>query len=142
MTTGIPNFSPLTQPWRELGEIYRRICALRSQGRETDARAVEEGDFAAALAAMREQSGAEPENEERLQAVLAAEEDRVVNATALAELLVPLLAERFGLRPAAPVAPSLIPRAAKGMAPAAVPSVADFIDDMLAQDRARRPQLS
>ena len=95
-----------------------------------------------ALAAMRERSGAEPENEERLQTMRAVEEDRVVNATALAELLVPLLAERFGLRPVAPEAPRPAPRPAKGMAPAAVPSVADFIDDMLAQERARRPQLS
>lgn len=142
MTTGIPNFSLLTQPWRELGEIYRRICALRAQGRETDARAVEEGDFAAAVTALRERSGPGPENEERLQAVLAVEENRVVDATALAELLIPLLAERFRLQPVAIAAAAASPRPAKRPAPAAAPSVADFIDDMLAQERAARPRLS
>lgn len=141
LTTGIPNFPLLAQPWRELGEIYRRICSLRTQGRETDALALEQGGFVAALKAVRVHSTPGPETEERLQTVLAAEESRVADADALADLLMPLLVKHLRNAPlaAAPVPQS---RPAKTSAAAEAPSVADFIDDMLAQERAARPRPS
>jgi hypothetical protein len=142
LTTGIPNFSSLAQPWRELGEIYRRICSLRAQGRPADARALEEGDFATALAAIRVDAGPGPETEERVQTVLAAEEDRVADAGALAELLLPLLAQHLRNAPIAEAPPAARARPVKTSAPHEAPSVADFIDDMLAQERASRPRPS
>jgi hypothetical protein len=141
LTTGIPNFPLLAQPWRELGEIYRRICSLRTQGRETDALALEQGGFAAALTAVRVQSAPGPETEEKVQTVLAAEEGRVADAGALADLLMPLLVQHLRNAPLV-AAPAPRPHPAKPSASAEVPSVADFIDDMLAQERAGRPRPS
>ena len=94
-------------------------------------------------------------------AVLSAEDERVASAVLLAELLVPLLAERLGPRPASSAtAPAIDSRASAvgeeerlathpattvsvppRPADGGVPGIADLIDGMLAQEspRSARP---
>jgi hypothetical protein len=127
----------LEPPWTEVRAICRRICLLRSQGRQTEAQRVEEAELAAA-AAQAEDSDAGPLAEARVKALMAEEAERVAAAIAFADLLAPMLAERLGA-----LAP-LRERAAANPRPD-VPrpgpagesrGIADFIDEMLAQDRA------
>jgi hypothetical protein len=83
---------------------------------------------------------------ERLNAMFATEAERVANAAVLAEILVPMIAEQLrppissGLAapgvsqptvPATPLAP--VPLAPRPAAPRPA-SIADFIDDMIAQE--------
>ena len=68
---------------------------------------------------------------------MAAEENRVADAGALADLLLPLLTQHMRAAPPT-AAPAARRPAAKAADSAEVPSVADFIDDMLAQERAAR----
>jgi hypothetical protein len=122
-------------PWIRLGEVYRRICLLRIEGREADARRVMDSEFADAETAARVACGADPDAESSLRAYLVGEGERVAQAVAFAEVLVPELSRRLsardGAHPAA-AAKAQIPRAAhRGDAP----QVADFIEDMLAQER-------
>ena len=115
--------------------MYRRICLLRIEGREADARRVMDSEFADAETAARVACGADPDAESSLRAYLVGEGERVAQAVAFAEVLVPELSRRLsardGAHPAA-AAKAQIPRAAhRGDAP----QVADFIEDMLAQER-------
>ena len=116
--------------------MYRRICLLRLEGRDDDARRVMDGEFtraeAEALAACR----GEPDGESLLRRFLDGEGERMAMAVALTEVLVPELSQRLSLQAAAPAwagkAPAAAPAAARGGAPA----LADFIDEMLALERA------
>lgn len=92
------------------------------------------------LAAVRTPGDTETGMTERLNAVFATEAERVANAAVLAEMLVPLLSEQFGRMIAPPPLTTQIvtlPAPTVGaVKPAKRPvSVADFIDDMLAQER-------
>ena len=84
---------------------------------------------------------------ERLNAIFAAESERVANAAVLCELLLPVLAEKFHLQAKpptplvaavtlepAPASPPSEPIAEKPAAPRAA-SIADFIDEMIAQEK-------
>jgi hypothetical protein len=124
--------------WIEVGRVHRRVCFLRSEGRAEDASRVEGGELAAAVAEARKTSESEAEADALLEAVIAEDEERVADAIAFAEVLLPMLAEK--LRPSS----TAVARVAEGprqRRPTAgrsgeAPDIADFIDDMLAQDRA------
>jgi hypothetical protein len=129
-------FLPL--PWREAGKIYRRVCLLRSQGRHADAQLVLDADFAGALAVAREGAATEQEADAQCHAMVAAEEERVADAVAMVELLAPMLRDRLPPRTATLASPgrSRIPG---GLVPIGEPSVADFIEQMLEQERGTHP---
>ena len=117
--------------------MYRRVCLLRSEGRSGEAQRMEETELAAAAMQAREASESGPEADARLEALVAGESERVAAAFAFAEVLAPMLSDRLrALSPARAVAgnsgpsrPDIRPaRDARG--------IADYIEEMLAQDRA------
>ena len=133
--------------------IYRQVCLLRARGQLAEAAALETSDLASALSTARLTS---PRNQDEA-SLFAAEDERVATAATLAELLVPLLAERLRseLTPVAAAAPPA-PAASVATrdthrpaetpsspafpttpptAPSTAPSIADFIDGMLVQQR-------
>jgi hypothetical protein len=122
-------------PWIEVGRVYRRICFLRFEGRAGEAQVIEDTEFAEAAAKARGVSTDEFEAESILKGIRAEEEERVAGAIAFAEVLMPMLAKR---------APDVVPARAPAPAPRRAPlpatgesrGIADFIDDMLAQERA------
>jgi hypothetical protein len=130
----------LAQPWAEIGRIYRRICVLRLNGRAAEAGRLHDGEFSAAVEAWRAKNADDPDFSAQLEAQLDAEEERAAEAVALAELLLPLLSDQLGRAPAAAVRPAAAP--ARPAGPRATPGIADFIDEMLAHDRAERPGAS
>ena len=124
-----------------MGAIYRRVCILRSKRRHAEARRIEESELAAALAKVREAFGAEADTEARIASIMSEEEDRVAAAVAFAEILAPMVAEHLGAaapggrRPAAePAARMRTPGR-----PDEERGIADFIEEMLVQDRAGTP---
>ena len=124
-------------PWIEVGRVYRRICFLRSEGLAREARRVEANEFAEAAARARGLAASEPEADSLLRGLMAEEEERVAGAIAFAEVLVPLLARRLSAHAPAPFPHAASPEpgtAAAGRA-GGTRDVADFIDEMLAQDR-------
>jgi hypothetical protein len=138
-----------TSPWGEVALLYRRICVLRARGHSAEADRLYSTEFAQALEAGRSSTEADPDRDNRLQVLLAAEEERVAAAEALAALLAPLLVEQLrGLLPAG--APDLSPArsgepnpftetpvaALVRPAPGTPPAIADLIEGMLAQERA------
>lgn len=121
--------------------IYRRVCVLRAIGHDREAGELERSELSPALDSARAASPAVADAEA---ALFAEEANRVTEARLLAELIAPLLTE--GLRPMLSATPAAVaasalrpplapPRAAPSPA-AGVPSVADLIEGMLAQDRA------
>lgn len=127
--------------------IYRRICLLRATGRTDDAAALANAELTPALTLAR--IAADTEVEESV--LFAQETERVANATLLADLIAPLLAERLRVEMTS-LAPRLSastpsPPAAIGPAPApssrtipdAIPAIADLIDGMLSQQRGAAP---
>jgi hypothetical protein len=129
--------------WDDVRRIYRRVCVLRAKGARDDAAELENTELARVLAAAR-LSELSPD-EEAL--IFRQEADRVANASVLAELLAPLLAEELGaharLAPAAsassptPVTPkpANVPRPAS----AKPPSITDLLDGMLSQETTFNP---
>jgi hypothetical protein len=96
------------------------------------AQAIEDTELAGAVEAAR---GTGPDAESILEALLAEERERVAGAVAFAEVLVPMLTRRM---PGYSPAPSPAPAPLRSRMPAhdASRGIADFIDDMLAQERA------
>jgi len=126
----------LEPPWTEVGKIYRRVCVLKSTGRHAEARRLEATELEAALACIRTAAEGSAEAEARIASVMAAESERVAEALTLAEILAPMLVERLGSNPPvkrANEAPAE-PRARR--AADEDRGIADFIEEMLAQDRA------
>ena len=131
-------------PWDDVRRIYRRVCVLRASGKVDDAAHLENQDLARALAEARIATN----NHEEEAAVLAQEAERVANATVLAELLAPMVAEQVrAASPRIPAPPSNTPVAApaeqtsKAARPRreSVPTIADMLDGMLSQDPAPSP---
>ena len=123
-------------PWVEVGRVYRRMCFLRFEGMAREAQVIEETEFAEAAAKARQASGSEYEADSVLNALLVDERERVADAVAFAEVLVPMLSRSLpGLAPAAAASPAA-PRRARMPAHDESRGIADFIDDMLAQERA------
>jgi hypothetical protein len=123
-------------PWIEVGRIYRRICFLRCEGLTTEAQVVEQTEFAEAARRARQASESEDEADSLLKTLLAEEGARVAEAIAFAEVLVPVLAKRLAALIPSPRALLAAP-APRERKPGRDEnrSVADFIDDMLAQER-------
>lgn len=118
--------------------VYRRVCILRSEGRSGEAQRIEDTEFAAAADQARGALGAGPGAEARLEALLAGERERVAEAVAFAEILAPMLSARLRAPGTAgpPAAESPLPARPGARRPAEARAVADFIEEMLAQDRA------
>lgn len=111
---------------------------LRASGKYDAALQLELAEFSAALESIRTSGDTTP-----VAPLLAVEANRVAEAVLLAELLAPLLASRLNAAQGA----AAIPGSRRGhpvrrdTAPAGspAPTVADFIDGMLAQDRTAFP---
>jgi hypothetical protein len=117
-----------------MGQIYRRVCFLRSEGRAVEAKRLQDTELAEAEAEAIKVGG--PEADSRMKVFFAEEEERVADAIAFTELLLPELAERIAaLKPEFVAAPSR-PRAAGPRIAEADHGIADFIDEMLEQERA------
>jgi hypothetical protein len=121
--------------WDEVRRIYRRVCVLRAGGKIDEAAQLENIELASALAVAR----LTPHSPDEESALLAEEAERVANASVLAELLAPMLAEHLRVNPppvqATPPAPEPKPRnTAARPPPAKAPSIADLLDGMLSQE--------
>lgn len=142
--------------------LCRRICHLRFFAHLAEADSLQMNELPRLLALL----PTAPDVDARLHDVFASEEKRMADARALAELLAPLLAEQLRSvfvslpasslqAPASAPQPSSSPFATPALSPAAasatsapkpaarpvrttVPGIADFIDDMLAQERPAR----
>ena len=123
----LPRLEP---PWIEVAQLYRKVCILRAEGRGPEAYLLENGAFAEASARL---VPGEPGADARLRRVMAEEESRVTDAVVLSGILAPMLAGRLGA-PAA--APTPAPKRAPAPAGPGQRGIADFIDEMLAQERA------
>ncbi len=116
------------------------MCLLRSEGREGEAKEIEASELASAIVEARRSSDSDAEADAILRDLFAEGEERVADAVAFAEVLLPMLAPE--IRPTSPA----MKRAADNFRqrkPGAQRSdepreIADFIDEMLAQDGAAR----
>lgn len=140
------NFPPPSATWNDVARLVRRVCVLRERG-ETDAAETLRIGALASLTTSLKQAADDPASvDQRLEATYVTEQERVANASALAELLLPLLTDSaplFGtFAEAKPrVAAMHSPPAAIPTPPPAKPmrrpgDIADFLDDMIAQERA------
>jgi hypothetical protein len=124
-------------PFTDIIRLYRRICLLRANGQADAATLLESTEFSAAMESIHAHGDANS-----VAPLLAAEDARIADAVALAEVLAPLLASRLAaVQGAVPPAVSSRTKPVRrepvvpgGASPS--PTVADFIDGMLAQDRA------
>jgi hypothetical protein len=122
-------------PWIEVGRIFRRICFLRAEGLAGEAERLELTEFAEAAATARKGSTTEFEAESILQKLLTEEKGRVADAIAFAEILVPMLAERLAAGAGPVRAAAHVVKKPRVEVRAASRDIADFIDDMLTQDK-------
>ncbi len=119
----------LQAPWREVARLYRLACWHSSQSRDAEANELLHGAFAEALARA---NVLVPFAEDELQTALNLEADRVANAVALHEVMDGQILPARDFAAAAPV----LPRSPAGGDD--VRGIADFIEDMLLQDRPQR----
>lgn len=117
--------------------MHRRVCFLRSEGRGEEAAEVEDRELAEAVAEARRSSESDAEANALLSALCAEGEQRVADAIAFAEILLPMLAQvmRPPLTAAARAAESPRQRKPSAEKSGEAREIADFIDEMLAQDR-------
>lgn len=111
--------------------LHRRICVLRASGHAREAARLESTELSGMLASL--STSVEPA---QLASQLTAQAARVADALELAELIAPLLAARLGSSSLAVSSPGY-----QRVSPArhdtdSAPSIADFIDGMLEQERA------
>jgi hypothetical protein len=132
----VGDFHRFEPHWSKVGRVYRRICFLKAEGRNGEARKIEDTDLVAAVAEARGSVGTEIEAETRLSQVKAEGEALVTEAIAYAEVLVPMLTDRLRslALPGAAAAPAAPVKRRKAEAPGESRGIADFIDEMLAQD--------
>jgi hypothetical protein len=123
--------------WIKVGQVHRRVCFLRLEGREAEAREIEGRELEPAVVEARKTSESESEADAVLRALTSEDENRVAEAIAFAEVLVPMLSERLSLQSHPSGVPTRSPRqnrpAAGGLGESR--GIADFIDEMLAQQR-------
>jgi hypothetical protein len=114
---------------------------LRERGLAEDAERVRAGELTPMLSALRTPGDSDASITDRVNGLFATEAERVASAAVLAEILLPMLADQMrpmlastarpsGVAspvPAAPTTPAK-PIAARGA------SIADFIDEMIAQE--------
>lgn len=126
-------------PWTEVARLVRQLCVLRLEARPSAALELERGELARAISSARESTASSVEAEQRLAGVWQREAARVADAVVLAELLAPRLA---GLLPVvAPGEGSRLapqPKAAPPRPKRGGETIADFIDEMLVQERTGR----
>ena len=122
-------------PWIKVGRIYRRVCFLRLEGRAVDARRLAESELAQARAEIlavgrpgRRARGWTPSLPRRRSASPAPSRASSSCARALGAHRGPWIAQRPAAPARAEARPAVDPGAERG--------IADFIDEMLAQDRA------
>jgi hypothetical protein len=132
LAEALQRFDP---PWIKVGRIFRRLCFLRAEGLLAEAQRVEDEEFTEAAARARECASSEFEAESILQALLTEEKERVADAIAFAEILVPMLAERLAANAGPIRSAAHVAQKARASAPAQAKDIADFIDDMLRQDK-------
>jgi hypothetical protein len=124
--------------WLKVGRVHRHICFLRLEGREAEAREVESNELAPAVVEARKASESEAEADAVLDHLTHEDEERVADAVAFAEVLVPMLSERLKLQtqPQGTPARSVRQKRPDAGNPDEAHGIADFIDEMLAQQRA------
>lgn len=118
-----------------MGKVHRRICFLRSEGRHAEAGDIEARELSSAVDEARRACESDAESDSLLAAVRADGEERVADAVAFAEVLVPLLTERLSLAAPGAAEPPRRRRPAPEE-PGEPREIADFIDEMLAHERA------
>jgi hypothetical protein len=125
--------------WIKVGKVHRRLCFLRSEGREEEARQLEGRELAEAILEARKSTESDAEADALLAELFAEGEERVADAVAFAEVLVPMLAHEMRLPSTGMAGAAERPRHRKPDAekPGEPREIADFIDDMLAQESAR-----
>jgi hypothetical protein len=123
--------------WIKVGQVHRRICFLRLEGREAEAREIEGNEFAPAVVEARKAAESDSEADSLLHSLVAEGEERVAEAIAFAEVLMPMLSERLKLQaPSGAPAMSVRQKRPAVRNPDESHGIADFIDEMLAQERA------
>lgn len=131
--------SNAASPLADVLRLHRRVYVLRACGEMVEAARLERTELAEARNAHR--ISGDPTS---LEPLLAAEEARVAEAVLLADVLAPLLAARLAAQaPALASQTRSQPKSGRSELPTAIvpatdsaPTVADFIEGMLAQDRA------
>src|SRR5436189_74039 len=108
------------------------MCILHEQGNDAEAERLRTTALTAALARAKTNEESDSLLTARLDALFAVERERVANAAVLAELLAPLLGERSAV--VVPFPSAAVKASTPARARAA--SIADFIDEMIAQERA------
>lgn len=128
-----------------ISRLVRRVCLLREEGNPAEASAVESGDLAAAVRSFREEQGSEALTDADIERIFSVERERVANAAALCELLLPRLSasqDRGGGVDTEPVARrSPAPKPISPREPAAQegpPGITELLDAMLAAERTGR----
>lgn len=120
----------------------RRLCVLQERGDVAAADVLANGPLAELIASARGSTANPAEFDQNLATLFTTEEERVANAAVLAELLLPTLTsgtplwgETLVAAPSAPSGklPSPPPPAPVRRAPG---DIADFLDDMIAQEQA------
>jgi hypothetical protein len=141
--SAVSNLSPPPVPvsWSDVARVCRKVCVLRERGQSGEAEQLRAQTLPELLAALKTPTDTDAAIAQRVESIFAVETERIANATVLAELLVPLLSEQLrglavppnmisaSLSPAPPPPPPPKPPAR-----AATISIADFIDDMIAQE--------
>ena len=125
--------------WSEVRVLYRRVCLLRNLGHGAEAAQIEPA-VSKAVDAIRGSPEGSGNYDAKLRALFALEEDRVASASVLAEILLPMLREMADDGTRRPVCARLVhsARAAdtgRRRGSVAAPSIADFIDQMIQQER-------
>lgn len=136
----VSNFPAPAVTWSEVARACRRVCVLRERGLKDEAEQVRAEQVMPMVALLRTATDTDAAITERLNGVFAAEAERVANAAVLAELLVPELTGQLRSlvapvsAPVSPAPPPAAPVAAAKPTPPRRGSIADFIDDMIAQE--------
>ena len=142
LNESVSNFPAPSVAWSDIARVCRRVCVLRERGRAEEAERLRANELMPMVLAVRMPTDTDASVTERLNSIFAIEAERVANASVLAELLVPILAEK--LQPSATssapnvsaAAPLVTPASNAAKPPAPRPaSIADFIDEMIAQEK-------
>jgi hypothetical protein len=117
----------------------RQICLLQETGRDDEASRLEPVLLHPLIKTFRETHGIDALPDDRLQSLLVCEQERVGDAAALGELLIPLLMEHLraapeAARPDRSAAIQSRPSGPPARRSSTAPDIADLLDGMLAQE--------
>jgi hypothetical protein len=140
LNQSVSNFPAPAVTWSDVARVCRRVCLLRERGQNEEAERIRAGELMPLVAAVRSPGDSEAATTDRLNALFAIEAERVANAAVLAEILLPMIAEQVRspastapTPPEIPIPVVLTPAPARPKQPRPA-SIADFIDDMIAQE--------